>query len=63
MIIVVTNGELSQTRIEQHLNKVGTVRVGRFDPQTVALELGSVVTPDQIDLETPVWNSMPAYLS
>jgi hypothetical protein len=63
MIIVVSNGKLSQTQIERHLSKVGTIRVGRFDPQTVALELGSVVTPDQIDLETPVWNRVPAYVS
>jgi hypothetical protein len=63
MIIVVSNGKLSRAQIERHLSKVGTIRIGRFDPQTVALELGSVVTPDQIDLETPVWNRVPAYLS
>jgi hypothetical protein len=63
MIIVVTNGELSQTQLERHLSKVGTVSVGRFDPQTLALQFGSIVTPNQIDLETPVWNNVPAYLS
>jgi hypothetical protein len=63
MIIVVSNGKLSRTQIERHLSKVSTIRVGRFDPETVALELGSVVTPDQINLETPVWNRVPAYLS
>jgi hypothetical protein len=63
MIIVVTNGKLSQTQIERHLGKVGTVRVGRFDPQTLTLQFGSIVTPNQIDLETSVWNTVPAYLS
>ena len=63
MIIVVTNGELSQTQLERHLSKVGTVSVGRFDPQSLALQFGSIVTPNQIDLETPVWNNVPAYLS
>lgn len=54
---------LSQTQLERHLSKVGTVSVGRFDPQTLALQFGSIVTPNQIDLETPVWNNVPAYLS
>jgi hypothetical protein len=63
MIIIVTNGKLSQTRVERHLGKVGTVRVGRFDPQTLTLQFGSVITPNQIDLETPVWNNVPSYIS
>jgi hypothetical protein len=54
---------LSQTQLERHLSKVGTVSVGRFDPQMLALQFGSIVTPNQIDLETPVWNNVPAYLS
>lgn len=63
MIIVVTGSELSQAQIERHLGEVGAVRVGQFDPQTLALQFGSMITPDQIDLETPVWNRIPAYLS
>lgn len=63
MIIVVTTGELSATQLERHLSKVGTIRIGRFDSRTLTLEFGSVVTPDVVDLETPVWNSVPAYLS
>ncbi len=63
MIIVVTDGELSQTRIERYLNKIGTIRVGKFNPRNLELELGSVVTPNQVDLNTPVWNNIPAYLS
>jgi hypothetical protein len=63
MIVVVTDGELSQTRIERYLNKIGTIRVGKFNPRNLELELGSVVTPNQVDLNTPVWNNIPAYLS
>jgi len=63
MVVVVTSGELSPTRIERHLKKIGMIRVGRFNPQTLSLEFGSVVTPDRINLETPVWNRVPAYLS
>ena len=63
MIIILPTGELSTSRIEQHLGKVGTIDVGRFDPRTLELEFGSVLIPDRIDLETQVWNSIPAYLS
>lgn len=63
MIIVVTTGEVSATRLNRHLGKIGRIRVGQFDPTTLSLEFGSIVTPERVDLETPVWNSVPAYLS
>jgi hypothetical protein len=63
MIVVVTGGELSRERIQRNLNKVGDVRIGMFDPQTLTLELGSSITPHHLDLNTPVWNRLPAYLS
>jgi hypothetical protein len=63
MIVVVTTGQVSAARLERHLSKVGTIRVGRFYPQTLELDFGSVVTPKQVNLQTSVWNSIPAYLS
>lgn len=63
MIVVVTTGSVSATRLNRHLGKIGAIRVGRFDPATHALELGSIVTPERVDFETPGWSRVPAYLS
>ena len=63
MIVVLTTANISASRIERHLGKVGTISVGRIDPEALSVELGSVIHIDQVDLETPVWHTIPAYLS
>lgn len=63
MIVVLTDGVSSPERINRHLRKVGEIRVGRFDPHSFELHVGSVVTPERIDLHSPRWNSVPAYLA
>lgn len=63
MIIVVVNGLMSPEEVNRHLRKVGNIRVGQFDPQTFDLQIGSIVTPDRVNLESPGWNHIPSYLS
>lgn len=63
MIVVVTTGELTATRLERHLGKIGAIRVGRVNPQALKLEMGSVVTPKEVDLHSTRWDRVPAYLS
>lgn len=63
MIVVVTNGLMSPRRVDQHLGKVGNIRVGRFDPWTLELQFGSIMTPEQIDLDSPAWSRIPTYLA
>lgn len=48
MVVCVTSGALSPTQVEQHLNRVARVEVGRFDPDARKLELGSVVSPTDV---------------
>jgi hypothetical protein len=63
MVIVVADGRMSPGRIEHHLRKVCDVHVGRFDPQTGELRFGSVMTPDEVDLNSANWDNLPACLS
>lgn len=62
MISVLTTAKTSAQRLERQLGKVGPIHVGQVDPRTLSVQLGSVITPDHVDLETPVWNSLPAYI-
>ncbi len=62
MMVVVTTSSLSPDRIEHHLKQVGPIRVGRFNPQTWRMSLGSLIRPDTIDIDTPVWEGLPDYL-
>lgn len=63
MIVVVVNGLMSPRQVDRHLRKVGDIRAGKFDPWSLDLQFGSVVTPDRVNLDSPNWNNVPAYLS
>lgn len=63
MLIVVTTGQVSRERIEHHLKKISSIHVGQFDPNSLALELGSLITPSHIDPDDARWDLLPAYLS
>jgi hypothetical protein len=54
-------GLMPEEEIEKR-DAEGTV-VKTISRRPEELEFGSVLTPDRIDLETQVWNSIPAYLS
>lgn len=63
MIVVVTNARISPDRLDHHLKKIGQIRVGRFDPTTWSLSLGSLIRPDTVDLDSAVWDILPDYCS
>lgn len=63
MLVVLINAEISPSRIEHHMKKVAAIEVGRFNPFTLALEFGSLFTPDEIDPDASEWEDIPAYLS
>lgn len=63
MLFVLTNADVSPARIENHLQSVGGVNVGRIDPRDGVTEVGSVLTPNSVDLSPTAWDSMPAYLA
>lgn len=63
MIVCSTTGRSTPTQIETHLQPIGPIRVGRFNPRTATLKFGSVVTSNQVSLTDKAWASVPAYLS
>ena len=62
MVMLLTNGALTPASIERSLTQIGTVEIGRVDPETKQVQLGSIITPEDIDFETPQWEVVPAYL-
>ena len=63
MMMVVTTSHLSPDQLENHLNQVGSVTVGRIDLTTLQMTLGSLIRPETIDIDAPVWDALPNYLS
>jgi hypothetical protein len=54
---------VSPMRIERHLSSVGTIQVGTVDPDRLEASIGSVLTPDHVDLSPDAWQSVPAFLA
>ena len=63
MVVVVADGEVSPMRIERHLSSVGTIQVGTVDPDRLEASIGSVLTPDHVDLSPDAWQPVPAFLA
>jgi hypothetical protein len=63
MFVVVSSGQWSATQIEQYLQPFDDIRVGRFDPATLDLRFGSLLTADRIDFESTAWDQLPEYVS
>ena len=63
MVVVVANGGVSPMRIERHLSSVGAIQVGTVDPDRFEASIGSVLTPDHVDLSPDAWQPVPAYLA
>lgn len=63
MLVVVTTGEVSAERAEHHLKKITPIQIGQFDPGSLTVSLGSLITPSQIDPDTARWDLLPSYLS
>lgn len=63
MVVVLTNADVSAARIERDLAAVGAVSVGRVNPFETRVTIGSVITPDQIELAPAAWEAVPTYLA
>lgn len=63
MVAVVADGQVSPTRIERHLSAVGAIQVGEVDPNQLEASIGSVVTPDRVDLSPDAWQTVPEFLA
>jgi hypothetical protein len=65
LVVVMTNAAVSARRVERHLNAVavGPVEVGRIDPERGVVNVGSVLTPETVDLSPTAWDAVPAYLA
>jgi hypothetical protein len=63
MVAVVADGQVSPTRIERHLSAVGAIQVGEVDPNRLEASIGSVVTPDRVDLSPDAWQTVPEFLA
>ena len=62
MLIVVKNSGVNPDRLEHYLKQLGAIRVGRLDPTTLKMSLGSLIKRDTVNLDAPAWDRMPAYL-
>ena len=62
MLIVVKNSGVNPDRLEHYLKQLGPIRVGRLDPTTWRMSLGSLIKRDTVNLDAPAWDRMPAYL-
>lgn len=63
MVVVLTNADVSAARIERDLAAVGAVSVGRVNPFETRVTIGSVITPDQVELAPAAWEAVPTYLA
>lgn len=63
MIVVVDDSQWSATRIDRYLRRLGVGRVGRFDPDTLELKFGALISPGDIDFNSPTWDQVPEYLA
>ncbi|MFB6187802.1 MAG: hypothetical protein ABEI86_13175 [Halobacteriaceae archaeon] len=63
VLVFVTTGRVSPNQAERHLRKLSPIQIGRFDPTTLDLTLGSVIDSNQLDPDNSRWDLLPEYLS
>jgi hypothetical protein len=63
MIVVVDDSQWSAARIDQHLRRLGVGKVGRFDLKTLELTFGALISPAEVDFNSPRWDQVPEYLT
>jgi hypothetical protein len=61
-LIFTTNGRHSVAQVNNHIQKISPLRVGRFDPGTMEVTLGDLFSRDRIQLNQPAGGSLPNYL-
>jgi len=62
MLIFLTNSPISFERVNHHLGQILSVQVGQFDPRTLDLTFGSLISPGQIDPNNLDRTRVPDYL-
>jgi hypothetical protein len=62
-LIFHTGGQHNINRIEQHLQKVAPLCVGRFNPESLEVSLGDLFTEQQINFSQKVRNQLPNYIA
>lgn len=61
-LIFHTSGRYNVKRVEQHLQKIAPLRVGRFNPETRELTLGDLFSSSQIQFDQEVRDALPSYI-
>jgi hypothetical protein len=62
LFVFLNNGRVSADRVEHHLHKLADLQVGRFNPQTLALTFGSIITPTDVPFDSQAWSRLPRYV-
>lgn len=62
MMIVLTTARISPKRFNRHLKNSHSVQVGRFNPRTLEVRFGSLLTPTNIDPDSFTGSQVPSYL-
>lgn len=62
LFVFLNDGRVSADRVEHHLNKLADLQVGRFNAQTLTLTFGSIITPRDVQFDSPDWSQLPQYL-
>ena len=61
-LIFHTDSRLNPQQVEEHLQPIAPLTVGRFNPMTLEVFLGDLFAPDQIDLRLFYEEELPRYL-
>jgi hypothetical protein len=61
-LIFTTTGRHDVTDVEQDLQRIAPLRIGRFNPKQMELSLGDLFTAEQIEFDKTTRNALPNYL-
>jgi hypothetical protein len=61
-LIFTANGRHNVASVEQDIQRIAPLRIGRFDPSRVELSLGDLFTPEHIQFDQETREALPRYL-
>lgn len=61
-LIFTTTGRYDINEVEQDIQRIAPLRIGRFDPSQMELSLGDLFTAEQIQFDKTTRNALPSYL-
>jgi len=61
-LIFTTTGRHDVNEVEQDIQRIAPLRIGRFDPSQMELSLGGLFTAEQIQFDKMTRNALPNYL-